>query len=174
MGTTSVLTKAPQGSTWSYSFKSIDAAGTISVGFKSLKKDLVVIFCPPDAGAKKVPKSNPVVGIQVFDTAGGKNPYPKKAIELTQFGSPTDPKSDDKLILTINYSRLDLSVVKKLIISGMDATGTLVSTTIDLAAPKASTKKPFVYSAARATTKAYKLVLEIAEWPKGDPLISHG
>jgi hypothetical protein len=174
MGTTNGLTKAPKGSIWSYSFKSIDAAGTISVGFKSTKTGIVVIFSPPDSGVKTIPKSNPIVGIQIFDTAEGKKPFPKKAIELTQFGSSAGQKESDKLILTISYSRLDQTVIKKLIISGLDSTGNLVSTTIDLATPKGSTKKPFVYTATKATTRNYKLILEIEEWLAGDPLISHG
>jgi hypothetical protein len=174
MGKTVVLPKTPHGKSWSYTFNSAGAAGTISVAFETLKSSIAVIFMPPDEQTKKIPKTTPLVGIQVFDTSGGKAPLSGNAKELTEFGDPKKPKDAEKLILTIKYSKLDTAVIKKLYLSGENSSGKLVTTTIDLSNPAGADNSPFRYTAKKEATKSCQIVLKIAEWPKGDPLISHG
>ncbi|OHD81804.1 MAG: hypothetical protein A3J97_00025 [Spirochaetes bacterium RIFOXYC1_FULL_54_7] len=174
MGTTDKLPKEPQGKLWSYDFKSESVEGTISVGFNNLQKDLAVIFKPFVKGTPKPPKSTPLIGIQLFSTSGSKNPFPTGAVELTKFGTASKLDDDRRLYLTIKYTELSETVIKKIYLSSVDGNGGPISTTIDLAAPKDSITPPFVYTVKKAKTSKPQLVLAISEWPEGDPLISHG
>jgi hypothetical protein len=174
MGTTKALPKDPHGRSWRNDFTSIDATGSISVAFKEPQKDLAVYFSPPRGDKKPLPKAKPIVGIQLFDASNGKNPFSSKALELTQFGGPAGQKGFGTLILTVNYSNLNTAVIKHLFLSALDANGKVVYSSIDLDKPVGSTKKPFIYTAKKANTKSCRLIIEISEWPEGDPLISHG
>lgn len=169
------IADSPLGEKWSYDFKNADVEGTISVGFRNPQKNLAVLFKPYFKGLKTEPRSTPIVGIQIFDTSKGNDPASRTAaLELTQFGKSANGRNDTTLILTITLTKFNFAKNKYLFITAPGAGGTLDSIQIELDKPSGSTKKPFIYTAAKSRSRTYKLILEITEWPKGDPLISHG
>jgi hypothetical protein len=169
------IADSPLGEKWSYDFKNAEVEGTISVGFRNPQKSLAVLFKPYFKGLKTKANSTPIAGIQIFDTSKGNDPCSgTAALELTQFGKSANGRNDNTLILTITFTKFNFAVNKYLFITAPGAGGNLDITQIELEKPSGSDKKPFIYTAARSKSRTYKLILEITEWPKGDPLISHG